>query len=49
MEEAKAKFRAACDNAKYDGEVLAKIHTPVNVTLVRKVLKWFKNLTGSKK
>ncbi|RPD86209.1 hypothetical protein EGK75_07440 [Neisseria weixii] len=49
VEEAKAKFRAACDNAKYDGEVLAKIHTPVNVTLVRKVLKWFKNLTGSKK
>lgn len=49
MEEAKAKFRAACSNAEYDGEIVAKIYAPVNITLVRKMLNWFKTLTGGKK
>lgn len=48
-EEAKAKFWAARENARYDGEVLAKIYTPVNISTVRKLYKRLKNMIGGEK
>lgn len=47
-EEAKAKFRAARENAQYDGEVLAKIYAPVNISWVIRMCNRIKNLIGIK-
>lgn len=48
-EEAKAKFRAARENAQYDGEVLAKIYAPVNISWVRNLCNRLKKMMGGKK
>jgi len=47
-EEAQAKFRAARENAQYDGEVIAKVCTFVNISLVNKLYKRIKYLMGIK-
>ncbi|OSI25077.1 hypothetical protein [Neisseria dumasiana] len=47
-EEAKAKFWAARENAQYDGEVLAKIYAPVNISWVIKLRNRIKRLMGVK-
>lgn len=47
-EEARAKFRAARENAQYDGEVIAKVCTFVNISWVNKLYKRIKYLIGIK-
>lgn len=47
-EEAQAKFRAARENAQYDGEVVTKIYTFVNISWVKKLYKRIKYLMGIK-
>ncbi|UOO77331.1 hypothetical protein LVJ85_02185 [Neisseria sp. Dent CA1/247] len=48
-EEAKAKFRAARENAQYDGEVLAKIYAPVNISWFRNLYNRLRKMIGGKK
>nr|DAK41960.1 MAG TPA: hypothetical protein [Caudoviricetes sp.]DAK45520.1 MAG TPA: hypothetical protein [Inoviridae sp.]DAS54987.1 MAG TPA: hypothetical protein [Caudoviricetes sp.] len=47
-EEARAKFRAAQENAQYDGEVVTKIYTFVNISWVKKLYRRIKYLMGIK-
>ena len=47
-EVARAKLRAAQDMAQYDGEVVAKIYTFVNISWVKKLYKRIKYLMGIK-